>query len=140
MAHMGMGTLLIACPSCACHAFARETRCPSCGALLRAADGSIQRTAGAVLLGLSITVATAACGSSSGGTGGGGGAGHGGAGGMSSSSMGGFQAVTNSHHNRIWLTTAQAFMGADPLSKLDGEAFYKTGVTPLPGLWAAPPT
>src|SRR5262249_57996564 len=66
-----MGTLLIACPSCSCHAFARETRCPSCGAPLRAADGSIQRTAGAVLLGLSLTVTTAACGSRSGGGAGG---------------------------------------------------------------------
>ena len=81
-----MGTLLIACPACSCHAFARETRCPSCGALLRASDGSIQRTAGAVLLGLSLSVTTPACGSDVGGAGG--------AGGMSASGMGGFQAVS----------------------------------------------
>ncbi len=60
---MGMGTVLIACPSCACHAFAREVRCPSCGAPLRAADGSIQRTAGAVMLGLTLTVTSVAAGS-----------------------------------------------------------------------------
>ena len=84
-----MGTVLIACPSCSCHAFARETRCPGCGALLRASDGSIQRTAGAVLLGLSLSVTTAACGGdvSSGG------GGQGGAGGKASG-MGGFQAVS----------------------------------------------
>ncbi len=46
--------MLIACPLCSCHAFARETHCPSCGALLRASDGSLQRTAGAALLGLTI--------------------------------------------------------------------------------------
>lgn len=51
---------------------------------------------------------------------------------------GGFQTVTNSHHNRIWATAAQAFLGADPLSKLSAEGFYKTGVTPLSGLWQAP--
>jgi len=51
---------------------------------------------------------------------------------------GGFQSLSNSHHNRVWLTTAQAFLGADPLSKLKDEVFYKTGVTPIPGVWAAP--
>jgi hypothetical protein len=99
-----MGTLLVACPSCSCHAFARETRCPSCGAPLRAADGSVQRTASAVLLGLSITTlaATNACGG--GGTGGSTGAGgtqassttgHGGAPVTASSGMGGIQAVAS---------------------------------------------
>lgn len=76
-----MGTLLIACPSCSCHAFARETHCPSCGGLLRASDGSIQRTAGAMLLGLTLTVGVAAC--DPGSTGGGGG------------NMGGYVAVTS---------------------------------------------
>jgi hypothetical protein len=98
-----MGTLLLACPSCSRHAFARETRCPSCGTALRGTDGSVQRTAGAVLLGLSITAvaATNACGG--GGTGGGDGAGgtastshgHGGAPVTASSGMGGIQAVSS---------------------------------------------
>ena len=47
-------TVLIACPSCSCHAFARESHCPGCGALLRAPDGSLQRTAGAAFLGLTL--------------------------------------------------------------------------------------
>jgi Protein of unknown function (DUF1552) len=51
---------------------------------------------------------------------------------------GGFQSLTNSHHNRVWASVAQAFLGADPLSKLTSEAFYKNGVTPIPGVWAAP--
>ena len=86
-----MGTSLIACPSCSCHAFAREVRCPKCGALLRGADGAVQRTAGAVLLGLSLSTAVtaAACGNSTS-TGGQGG----GASTTSSSGFGGFQAVT----------------------------------------------
>jgi hypothetical protein len=52
---------------------------------------------------------------------------------------GGFQAVSNSHHNRIWLTAAQAFLGADPMNVLGDEAFYKNGVEPIPGIWEAPP-
>lgn len=55
---MGIGTRLIACPSCSCHAFARETVCPNCGASLRAPDGAVPRTAGAVMLGLSLVTAT----------------------------------------------------------------------------------
>jgi hypothetical protein len=51
---------------------------------------------------------------------------------------GGFQAVSNSHHNRIWLTTAQAFLGADPASLLGDEAFYKNNVEPIAGIWKAP--
>jgi hypothetical protein len=53
---------------------------------------------------------------------------------------GGFQDLGNTHHNRIWLTTAQAFLGADPLSVLGDEVFYKgNGVSPIPGIWSAPP-
>jgi hypothetical protein len=51
---------------------------------------------------------------------------------------GGFQSLSNSHHNRIWATTAQAFLGADPVSQLSDEVFYKNGVEPIPGIWAAP--
>jgi hypothetical protein len=53
---------------------------------------------------------------------------------------GGFQELVNAHHNRIWLTTAQAFLGADPSSVLGDEVFYKDGVAPIPGLWVPPPT
>jgi hypothetical protein len=95
MERMGIGTRLIACPSCSCHAFARETHCPSCGAALRASDGSIQRTAGAVMLGLTLAAGAAACSSETGGGTTGGGAGDGGAGGVQSSSgMAGSTAIS----------------------------------------------
>lgn len=48
---------LVPCPSCACHIQASETRCPLCDAVVRAADGTIQRTAAALLLGLTAAVA-----------------------------------------------------------------------------------
>jgi hypothetical protein len=51
---------LIACPECACHVQPTESRCPHCGAVVRQADGSVARTAAAVLLGL--TTAVAGCG------------------------------------------------------------------------------
>jgi len=72
---------LLACPACDCHAFATETHCPSCGSSLRDADGSIPRTAGAILLGLTLTANTVACGDSTGSGSGGGGTGGGGTGG-----------------------------------------------------------
>lgn len=62
---MASGNFLIACPSCSCHAFARESHCPGCGALLRAPDGSLQRTAGAAFLGLTLAF-TVACSSETG--------------------------------------------------------------------------
>ena len=48
---------LIACPSCACHIRPTESRCPHCDAVVRQPDGTIARTAAAVLLGLSTAVA-----------------------------------------------------------------------------------
>jgi hypothetical protein len=82
---MASGTALVACSSCSCHAFARETHCPGCGAPLRASDGSLQRTAGAALLGLTLAFTVPACtsetGSGSSTSGGGGG-------------MGGYQAMS----------------------------------------------
>ncbi len=41
-------------------------------------------------------------------------------------------------HNQLWVTVAQAFLGADAASKLAGEAYVKTGADPIPGLWVAP--
>jgi hypothetical protein len=52
---------------------------------------------------------------------------------------GAFHSVGNTPHNRIWLTTAQAFLGADPMAVLGDEVFYKNGVEPIDGVWAAPP-
>ena len=46
---------LIACPACDNHNFANEAQCRSCGQSLRATDGSLNRTATAVLLGLTLT-------------------------------------------------------------------------------------
>jgi hypothetical protein len=55
---------------------------------------------------------------------------------------GGFHTVNN-HHNSVWLTTAQAFLGADPMSKLNDEVFQKDDsqhtVEVIPGIWTAPP-
>lgn len=41
-------------------------------------------------------------------------------------------------HNQLWVTVAQAFLGADAVSKLSGEAYVKNGANPLSGLWVAP--
>ena len=41
-------------------------------------------------------------------------------------------------HNQLWVTVAQAFLGADAVSKLASEVYVKTGASPIPGLWAAP--
>jgi hypothetical protein len=86
-------TVLIACPSCSCHAFARESRCPGCGALLRAPDGSLQRTAGAAFLGLTLAF-TVACSSETHGGGTSSEAGTGGTSSSSSNGMGGFQTMS----------------------------------------------
>ena len=42
------------------------------------------------------------------------------------------------HHNDLWLTIAQAYLGADPLSQLSAEKFDKKGVKPIEGLWTKP--
>ena len=41
-------------------------------------------------------------------------------------------------HNQLWVTVAQAFLGADVVAKLAGEAYVKSGASPIAGLWAAP--
>jgi hypothetical protein len=41
-------------------------------------------------------------------------------------------------HNQLWVTVAQAFLGADAASKLASEVYVKTGADPIPGLWVAP--
>lgn len=41
-------------------------------------------------------------------------------------------------HNDLWMTVAQAYLGADPVTKLATEKFEKKGVTPVSGVWKAP--
>ena len=41
-------------------------------------------------------------------------------------------------HNDLWMTVAQAYLGADPLSKLSAEKFDKKNVAPVAGTWKAP--
>jgi len=40
--------------------------------------------------------------------------------------------------NDLWMTIAQAYLGADPMPSFDSEVFYKNGVSPIEGLWQAP--
>ena len=50
---------LVACPSCNAHVKRADATCPHCGASMHDPAGSVRRTAGAVLMGLSI--ASTAC-------------------------------------------------------------------------------
>ena len=43
----------------------------------------------------------------------------------------------NRHQNDLWLSIAQAYLGADALSKLSAETFAREGVQPIAGLWQA---
>jgi hypothetical protein len=52
--------------------------------------------------------------------------------------LGGQYRSVSGIHNQLWLTVAQAFLGADAASKLAGEVFVKTGARPIPGLWTGP--
>ena len=52
--------------------------------------------------------------------------------------LGGQYRSVSGIHNQLWATVAQAFLGADAVSKLAGEVYVKTGASPIPGLWAAP--
>jgi hypothetical protein len=61
-----MAPALIPCPHCGCHAKSVEVSCPSCGETLHRGDGSVQRTAVAVLLGLTAAGALAGACSSTG--------------------------------------------------------------------------
>lgn len=49
-----MAPALVACPSCSQHVKLYETHCLHCGARLRSDGGGIRRTAGAMLMGLSL--------------------------------------------------------------------------------------
>ncbi len=84
--------ILVACPSCGCHVHPDERRCAHCDAPIRRKDGSVPRTAAALLLGLTALAVAPGAGCSSdvttpeGASGGVTGAGGGGGGGGSSSS------------------------------------------------------
>lgn len=41
-------------------------------------------------------------------------------------------------HNQLWVTVAQAYLGAGAVSALAGESYVKTGSNPIAGLWVAP--
>lgn len=57
--------ILVACASCGCHVRVTERQCAHCGAAMRRQDGSIPRTAAALLLGLSALAVPPAAGCSS---------------------------------------------------------------------------
>lgn len=40
--------------------------------------------------------------------------------------------------NAMWMTVAQAYLGADPLAQLQAEKFQKGGADPIAGCWEAP--
>jgi hypothetical protein len=40
-------------------------------------------------------------------------------------------------HNQLWVTVAQAFLGADAVNKLSSEVYVKNGANPISGLWEA---
>ncbi len=52
--------------------------------------------------------------------------------------LGGQYRSVSGIHNQLWATVAQAFLGADAVSKLASEVYVKTGANPIAGLWAAP--
>jgi hypothetical protein len=41
-------------------------------------------------------------------------------------------------HNQLWVTVAQAYLGAGAVSALSSESYSKSGANPLSGLWVAP--
>jgi hypothetical protein len=41
-------------------------------------------------------------------------------------------------HNQLWVTVAQAYLGAGAVSALAGESYVKNGANPISGLWTAP--
>jgi hypothetical protein len=125
----------VACPSCGCHAKSDEIDCPHCGARIRRKDGSVGRTAVAMLLGLTAVgfpLATMpACGSNvdsgsaaSGSSGEGGNGGGGGMGGgmMMSSSFAAAYGVGGTLDVSTSNSGAAAY--GVPLTDADGDGYY----------------
>jgi hypothetical protein len=52
---------MVSCPSCRCPVKLAESTCPHCGAGVRTSDGTVARTAVAVMLGLSSAALGSAC-------------------------------------------------------------------------------
>lgn len=109
----------IACPECACHAKASENECPHCGAALRKKDGSVPRTAAAMLMGLMALPALGSLVACSDGDGGG--TGGGGNTSMSSSSSGGGSGQGGSGVGGV----APAYGVA--LTDMDGDGYFFPG-------------
>ncbi len=52
--------------------------------------------------------------------------------------LGGQYRSVSGIHNQLWVTVAQAFLGADAVSRLAHEVYVKNGANPIPELWASP--
>jgi hypothetical protein len=48
-----------------------------------------------------------------------------------------FQSVSGIH-TQLWVTVAQAYLGADAVRELASETYVKSGANPISGLWIAP--
>jgi hypothetical protein len=48
-----------------------------------------------------------------------------------------YQSVSG-NHNQLWVTVAQAFLGASAVSTLSSEVYVKDGANPIAGFWVAP--
>jgi len=48
-----------------------------------------------------------------------------------------YKSVTG-NHNQLWVTVAQAYLGANVVQALNAETYVKNGANPIPGLWMAP--
>jgi hypothetical protein len=46
--------------------------------------------------------------------------------------------ANNAMHNAFWVTVAQAFLGANPASRLASETYVKNGANVINGVWRAP--
>lgn len=55
----GMAGPLIVCPSCSTHVLVRDAGCPHCGATVRSGGQVLGRTAGAMLMGLTLAACPA---------------------------------------------------------------------------------
>ncbi len=130
-----MPETFLACPSCGCHAKIHEVDCPHCGARIRRRDGSVPRTAAAVLLGLSAMslplAMTPACssdvetdGNSGAQSGTGGNGGHGGSGGHGGMSASSSIAAAYGVGGTIDSASSGAAAYGVPITDADGDGYY----------------
>lgn len=52
--------------------------------------------------------------------------------------QGGQYRSVNGIHNQLWVTVAQAYLGANAQQALSSEVYVKNGANPISGLWQAP--